>query len=316
MLINHVLATEQKSRIFDDLIESYAQYSSHEHIASVDPIDDADVYIHHRVNKSKSIPRKSIAFVHHDLMDIDPAFSLKQYLIPIKKTSGVICLNTLQRKALLDEGVKSKIEVIPHGYACSNDAINIFQSISIKKSKSKTYGNNQKIVLFINSRRYLRGVKGESNLRMLVKDLDVNSYEFQFCGKDRVIDSIYARNNGFAAVHQQPRSYLSSLELYDRADLLLNLSWYEGGPANLPEAISTKTPVITRRIGIAFDLYGPDYPGFFESYDDLYEKLVNWRTSTTFRDELITQTNEAATHLVSQADVSHAIDKLCEQILK
>ena len=86
MLINHVLATAQKSRIFDDLIKSYTQYSSHDHVISFDPIDDADVYIHHRINKSKSIPRKSIAFVHHDLMDIDPAFSLKQYLIPIKKT--------------------------------------------------------------------------------------------------------------------------------------------------------------------------------------------------------------------------------------
>ena len=166
MLINHVLATDQKSRIFDDLIESFAQYSSYEHIASIDPIDDADVYIHHRINKSISIPRKSIGFVHHDLMDIDPAFSLKQYLIPIKKMSGVICLNTLQRKVLLEGGVKSKkIEVIPHGYACSNDAINIFKSISIKKSKSKKYDNDQKTVLFINSRRYLRGVKGESNLR-------------------------------------------------------------------------------------------------------------------------------------------------------
>jgi hypothetical protein len=215
MLINHVLATEQKSRVFDDLIESYAAHSSHEHIVSIDPTNDADVYIHHRVNKSRSIPKNSIAFVHHDLMDIDPAFSLKQYLVPIKKTTGVICLNSLQRKALLDNGVKSKIEVIPHGYVCSTDAINIFQDISIKKSQSKIYGNDQKTVLVVNSRRYLRGVKGESNLRMLVKDLDVNSYEFQFCGKDRVIDAIYARNNGFAAVYKQPRSYLSSLELYD-----------------------------------------------------------------------------------------------------
>lgn len=316
MLINHVLATEQKSRIFDDLIKSYAQYSSHDHVTSLDPIDDADVYIHHRINKSNSIPRNSIAFVHHDLMDIDPAFSLKQYLIPIKKTSGVICLNTLQRKALLEGGVKSRIKVIPHGYACSDEAINIFESIHIKKAKSKTYNNDKKTVLFINSRRYLRGVKGESNLRILVKDLDVGSYEFQFCGKDRVVDTIYARNNGFAAFHQQPRSYPSSLELYDRADLLLNLSWYEGGPANLSEAISTSTPVITRRIGIAFDLYGPDYPGFFESYDDLYKKLVYWRTSKTFRDELISHTNDSATRLLSQADVSHTIDKLCEQILK
>ena len=162
----------------------------------------------------------------------------------------------------------------------------------------------------------MRGVKGESNLRMLVKDLDVNSYEFHFCGKDRIIDSIYARNNGFTAIHNQPRSYLSLLELYDQADLLLNLSWYEGGPANLPEAISTKTPVITRRIGIAFDLYGSNYLGFFNSYEDLHEKLVHWRTSTSFRDELISQTKDAAKHVLSQADVSHAIDKFCEQIFK
>jgi glycosyltransferase involved in cell wall biosynthesis len=316
MLINHVLATEQKSRIFDDLIKSYAQYSSHDHVTSLDPIDDADVYIHHRINKSNSIPRKSIAFVHHDLMDIDPAFSLKQYLIPIKKTSGVICLNTLQRKALLEGGVKSRIEIIPHGYACTVEATNIYQSTSHKKSQSELYADDKKTVLFINSRRYLRCVKGESNLRILVKDLDVNSYEFQFCGKHRVIDTIYAKNNGFTAVYHQPRSYLSSLELYNQADLLLNLSWYEGGPANLPEAISTSTPVITRRIGIAFDLYGPDYPGFFESYDDLYKKLSYWRTSNTFRDELISHTNDAATRLLSQADVSHTIDKLCEQILK
>lgn len=316
MLINHVLATEQKSRIFQNLIESYAAYSSHEHIASIDPIDDANVYIHHRVNKSRRIPNNSISFVHHDLMDIDPAFSLKQYLVPIKKTTGVICLNSLQRKALLDHGVKSKIEVIPHGYACSTDAINIFQNISIKKSQSKIYGNDQKTVLFVNSRRYLRSVKGESNLRMLVKDLDVNSYEFQFCGKDRVIDSIYARNNGFAAAHQQPRSYLSLIELYDPADLLLNLSWYEGGPANLPEAISTLTPVITRRIGIAYDLFEVNYPGFFSSYEELYSRLVLWRSSASFRDELISHTQNAAERIRSQADASIAIDKFCEQIYK
>lgn len=316
MLINHVLATEQKSQIFDDLIESYVQYSSHEHVTSIDPIDDADVYIHHRVNKSKSIPRKSIAFVHHDLMDIDPAFSLKQYLTPIKKTSGVICLNSLQRKILLEENVKSKIEVIPHGYACSTDAINIYESISLKKSQSKIYIDDKKTVLLIKSRRYLRGVKGESNLRMLVKDLDVNSYEFQFCGKDRVLDCIYARNNGFKAVYHQPKLYLSSLELYDSADLLLNVSWYEGGPANLPEALIMNTPVITRRIGIAFDLYQPNYPGFFENYEDLYEKLLYWRTSKSFRDELISQTSNAAKQLLSQMDVSLAIDKFCEQILK
>lgn len=316
MLINHVLGSEQKSRIFDDLIKSYTEYSSHDHLSSIDPIVDADVYIHHRINRSKIIPRNSIAFIHHDLMDIDPSFSLKQYLIPIKKTDGVICLNSLQKRTLLKESVKSQIEVIPHGYASSTEAINIFKDISQKKSHSKIHSDKSKTVLYINSRRYLRGVKGESHLRLLVKDLDVNSYEFHFCGKDRIIDCLYARNNAFTAIYNHPKSYLSSLKLYEQVDLLLNLSWYEGGPANLAEAISTNTPVFTRRMGIAFDLYEQSYPGFFKSYDDLHKKLVYWRTSTSFRDEVISQSKDAAKQILSQSDVSHAIDKFCEEIFR
>ncbi|MEM7047272.1 MAG: glycosyltransferase [Pseudomonadota bacterium] len=316
MLINHVLATEQKSRIFDDLIESYSKYSSYEHVASIDPIDDADVCIHHRINKSKKIPRNSLAFIHHDLMDIDPAFSLKQYLLPIRKTSGIICLNTLQRKILLEEGLKSQIEVIPHGYACTTEAIEIFKGIKLRKSRQQNFNETKKTVLFINSRRYMRGVKGESNIRMLVKDLDINSYEFRLCGKDRLIDAIHARNNGFTAIHNQPKSYLESLELYNHADLLLILSWYEGGPASLPEAISTETPVITRRIAMAHDLFEENYLGFFSNYEELQTLLTNWRSSKEFREELNAQTQNAVKNVLSQAAVSNAIDKFCERILK
>jgi len=315
MLINHVMGTEQKSRIFDDLIQSYAANSSHEHYVTTDPIPFADVFIHHRINKSESIPKNSIAFVHHDLNDIDPALSLAQYIKPIKKVGGIICLNTDQEKILREEDIKSPIKVIPHGYVCNTTAIEILKNIRNYKLKKSTE-INKPTTLFINSRKYLRGVKGESNMRLLFIDLDPKNFDFMFCGKNRAIEAIAGRNRNFKTYAHQPASYNNSIELYEHADLLLNLSWYEGGPANLPEAISSGTPVITRKIGMAIDLFSKDYLGFFSNYKDLKKILKCWRNDKSFADELIKQTYEANSRLISQAETSQTIDKFCEQILR
>jgi len=314
MLINHVMATEQKSRIFDDLIASYSLYSSHEHVISVEPLQHADVYIHHRINKSKHIPNKSLAFIHHDLSDIDPAFSLKQYLVPTRKVNGVICLNSLQKQILQDQSVSSDIKVIAHGYACTPSALETFNSIRSGKSNNHIPSQHLKTVLFINSRRYIRGVKGESSLRMLTKDLDTSAFEFHLCGKDRIIDAIFIRNSGFTVLFHQPKHYIDTLKLYRCPDLLLNLSWYEGGPANLPEAIYAGVPVITRRIGMAHDLFDKDYMGFFSNYEGLQRIIASWRSSEHFREELLSQTRNSAEKLKSQADVGMEIDKFCESL--
>ena len=310
------MATDQQSSIFNDLISSYSAYSDYDHLVSEDPLDGEFVYIHHRINKSSSIPENSIVFIHHDLDDIDPAFSLLQYLNPIKKTSAAICLNSSQANVLISNGYRGQIHIIPHGYVATDEALTTFAKIrnfkTTNRSSSKT--TRKKHNLVINSRRYLRAVKGESYLRRLFQDLDQNVFSWTFLGTDRLIDSLAARRNNFSIRYIQPQNYVEVVEGYQHADLLLNLSWYEGGPANVPEAIMTQTPIFTRRIGMAVDVLPETYLGYFSDYDDLLEILQKWVQSSTFRQNINEQIKTASLSLSTQKGVARDIDVVAKEI--
>jgi glycosyltransferase involved in cell wall biosynthesis len=314
MHINHVLGTDQRSRIFDDLIYSYKTYGNLDHEVSVDPAKNADIYIHHRINRSEWIPKNSIAFIHHDLSDIDPAFSYGNYMNKIRSVKGIICLNSCQKIILKAEHLISDFVIIPHGYRCSEDILTLFDEI-IEYKNSHKINMSTKVNLFINSRRYRRGVKGDSLMRRLFQDLDPDRFRWTLCGEDRLIDSISCQNFGFENDLKLTKNYPETIRLYREADLLLNLSWYEGGPANLPEALSTATPVISQRIGMALDLFESDYLGFFNSYRELLSILKNWETNKLFRQNLQEQTLAAASKLKSQKDVAIAIEDFAQGIL-
>ncbi|MCP4177423.1 MAG: glycosyltransferase, partial [bacterium] len=57
--------------------------------------------------------------------------------------------------------------------------------------------------------------------------------------------------------------YKKFIKLYSRLSFLLILSQYEGGPASLPEAIASYTPVITTKVGMCIDYIKHGVNGYF-----------------------------------------------------
>ena len=130
--------------------------------------------------------------------------------------------------------------MIPHGY---NEKI-----FSAQEKPTKETVN-----LGIISRRYGRKVKGEALLYDLMKRLDREKIRFTFIGKDRTQDCWKARDLGYKAEVFERLPYKVFGSVYENLDALVIPSLYEGGPANLPEAISSATPVIARNVGMVSD---------------------------------------------------------------
>lgn len=281
MRINFVMSNNVSSGIFNAIIKYFKKYlpEDDELYITEHPLSNMDIYHYHRPNLEKRLFENSVVTVHHDLEDTDPWFDASEFIDKYHQADQIICLNSLQQEFLDKEEELRNTVIIPHGV--DKDLFKPIKRI-LKKNKKLNIG--------IVSKRYGRRVKGEALLYELFKRLDSDSIRFTFVGEGRTQDKILAQSFGFEAIVFEVLPYSLFNELYSDLDILLIPSLFEGGPANVPEALYTKTPLIGRNIAMLSDIIDEDVNGYFltgnpendadlinrlaHNQDDIYKKLV------------------------------------------
>lgn len=243
-IVNHVMSRDINSGIFKAILGYFNKYTPDDFIQveSVKPIENADIYHYHRPHLESKLLGNSVCTVHHDLNDPDSWHSRNNFVPRYQESSRIVCLNTTQKRLLVDEeGLDGEsIVVIPHGYN---------QDVLYPQNKKE----NKKLTIGIASKRYGRRVKGEAYLFELVKRLDPELVKFIFVGEDRSIDANIFRSWGFDVSVFERLPYRVFNGFYNEIDCLLMCSTHEGGPANIPEALATGTPILSTPIGMALD---------------------------------------------------------------
>lgn len=243
MKINHVMSSNVHSSIYDSLVIYFERYSLGCKIyKSEKPLDDMDVYHYYRPHLESKLRSNSVVTVHHDLLDTDSWLDMGKFINRYKEASKVVCLNSNQERLLKELGVYNTV-VIPHGY---NDEV--FNINEIKKVNIKN-----KLTLGLVSKRYGRKVKGEAYLYEIIKHLDSNLIDFILVGDGRIEDAYKLRKWGFETKVYEYLPYKCFKDLYKNIDALMMISSFEGGPANIPEAIATKTPIFGFNVGMVSD---------------------------------------------------------------
>lgn len=257
LIVNHVMSSSISSGIFSDLINYYKMFCDNniKIIESVKPIDTADVYHYHRPHLENRLKDSSVVTVHHDLSDTDKWLEYSKFHERYEEAKVVFCLNNIQQQFLNSQGIMHT-QVIPHGYNKK-----IFQPIDTPKLY------NDKLTIGVVSKRYGRKVKGEAYLLELFKRLDSNKFKFIFVGVDRSISALKAEKYGFEVECYEYLPYLCFGDLYKKINFLLMTSLYEGGPANIPEAIASGTPLLSMKIGMSNDYITHGVNGIFLSGD-------------------------------------------------
>lgn len=247
-VVNHVMSNSVYSGIFKDIIEYFNQYSPSgiKHTVSEAALEEADIYHYHRPNLESKLMNPSVCTVHHDLDDTDKWLSIDKFIPRYLEADAIICLNSVQKERLLGYGVPAnKIHVVFHGYNNKNLSL---------KQKNNAFFSGEKFVLGIASKRYGRRVKGEAYLLELMKRLDPAMIAFVLIGKDRLVTAKELREFGFECKTFERLPYRIFQEFYNTIDALLITSLFEGGPASLPEALGTGTPVFTSPVGMVNDM--------------------------------------------------------------
>lgn len=241
-IINHVMSQDIHSNILNSFIDYLKKSDPLDvHITSIEPIENADVYHYHRPHLEKKLMKSSVVTVHHDLEENDPWLSLSKFLGVYKDAEAVVCLNHTQKKILSDYQI-NHTHVVPHGYNTK-----VFSDIQ-KKTEKK-----QKLTLGLISKRYGRRVKGEAYFLDLIKRLDQDLFDFILVGDGRSQEYYLLKEYGFDVRVYERLPYRLFSSLYANIDILLMLSSFEGGPANVPEALISKVPVAGFPIGMIPD---------------------------------------------------------------
>lgn len=246
--VNHVLSKNTYSSIFEAIFGYFEKFSDGDvqHYFSVEPENNMDVYHYHRPNISDEIFPNSFTTVHHDLLDTDPWLDVNKFIIKYKQIDRIICLNQTQSEILAGYEIYNTC-VIPWGYNSK-----VFTK-NIQNKNHEVDGRNRKISLGIFSKRYGRKVKGEALLYEIAKRLPADRFRFVFVGEGRMEDAYYFEKLGFETKVHEFLPYRIFGELYSAIDLLMITSFYEGGPANVPEAFAKGTPIISTPVGMAKD---------------------------------------------------------------
>ncbi len=245
--VNHVLSKNVYSNIFEAIFGYFEKYSCDtkvKHFFTIHPMPDMNVYHYHRPNIEEHILSNSFTTVHHDLNDTDPWLHIDKFINSYKSMKKVICLNETQKKILNQHNINNTI-VIPWGY---NPNIFKFDAKSCSLPRQ-----DQKICLGIVSKRYGRKVKGEALLYEIVKRLPSDYFKFILVGEGRTQDAYYLSKLGFETRTYEYLPYRLFNVLYSEIDALLITSFYEGGPANVPEAFAKGVPIISTPVGFAKD---------------------------------------------------------------
>lgn len=240
MTVNLVMSSYVRSSIFEHIIRYFKQYGRDSYTITKDPIKHADVYYYFRPHLEKQLRPDSIITVHHDLKEDDPNLAIERFLPRYREAAIVVCLNSYQQKLLETYGIVNTV-VIPHGY---NDKI--FSPLPKRFSEKKTIG--------FFSHHYARNVKGEDYFLSLLAKLDPNTIKVVLAGRKRkpLYDAV--RNIGYECDLYEALPYHKYNDLYSLVNVLMITSRYEGGPASIPEAIATNTPIIATKVGMIHDL--------------------------------------------------------------
>lgn len=257
LIVNHVMSNDVKSGIFDSILQYFKDYTSAdiEIKLSIKPIENADVFHYHRINLESRLQYPAVATVHHDLLDTDAWLDKNRFIDRYRECDAVICLNTQQKNILDDLGVDSTF-VVPHGVRTD-----------IIKPLDKPALQGRKIRIGLFSKRYDRKVKGEAYFAELIKYLDPDLFEWVFVGDGRTVECWKARELGYQAQVYEYLPYGVFGDLYRSIDFLLMCSWFEGGPANIPEAIASGTPILGFNVGMAGDFIIDGENGMFLTGD-------------------------------------------------
>lgn len=252
------MSNKVESGIFNAIIGYFKEFKSDdiEIYVTEKPLDNMDIHHYHRPNLENELIERSVVTVHHDLEDNDVWFDKNNFINIYKEANKIICLNNKQKKILESLNITNTI-VIPHGY---NNKI-------FTNKVNKKFSNEKKITLGFVSKRYARRVKGEAYLLELFKRLDIYRFNFTFVGEGRNEDYLLAKKFGFEANLYESLPYSMFNQLYNDIDFLLVLSLFEGGPANIPEAIATNTPIIGNDIAMVSDYVKNKENGFILSGD-------------------------------------------------
>ncbi len=242
LVINHVMSQDIQSGILDSFIHYLSEHSPDKHVVTLSPMAVADVHHYHRPHLEKRLLKNSVTTVHHDLGENDPWLPLITFLARYKECQRVICLNQGQSTLLHEHRIK-RTTVVPHGY---HDEI-------FSSPKHRRPSDKPKLTLALISKRYGRRVKGESYFQELVKRLDPRFVDFILVGDGRQIEHQFLTHLGFDSRLYERLPYRVFGDLYRQVDVLLMLSLYEGGPANVPEAMASNVPVAGFPVGMVPD---------------------------------------------------------------
>ncbi|WP_095143177.1 MULTISPECIES: glycosyltransferase family 4 protein [unclassified Pseudomonas] len=258
IIINHVTSNNVHSGIFDDIFSYFSRYTEGfaEQIVSEKPVIGAHVRHYHRPHLEDKLISPCVVTVHHDLNDPDGWLSLNAFLDRYREADMVICLNTLQQKKLAECGIYHTC-VVPHGY---NHHL-------IDGARAKGRIRREKFTLAIVSKRYGRKVKGEAFLFELAKRLDPSLIEFFLVGDGRAEEGRVFRGLGFETEVYERLPYPTLIDAYRSIDALLMTSYFEGGPANIPEAAAMGVPVLSNPIGMVPDLIENGRHGIYLTMD-------------------------------------------------
>lgn len=251
--VNHVLSKNIYSKIFEAIFTYFKKYSNIDqvrHMFTTRPVEYADIYHYHRPNLEKDFKKNAFATVHHDLYDTDGWLNMETFISAYKQMSCIVCLNKMQQNILKEFKIDNTI-VIPWGY--NEDIFYLNNSSNQVLQKKKCLG--------IVSKRYGRKVKGEALLYELCKRLPSESFKFILVGEGRGEDADYLEDLGFEVEVFEYLPYVLFDSLYDKIDALLITSYFEGGPANLPEAYAKGVPIISTPVGFARDYIRDGYNG-------------------------------------------------------
>lgn len=259
IIVNHVLSKNMYSKIFEAIfryIQNYSNPDEVKHIFTTRPIENADIYHYHRPNLEDEFFANSFSTVHHDLHDTDGWLGMEKFINAYKQMAKIICLNKTQQAILQEFGIEHTT-VIPWGY---NE--NIFSPKPLE-----TDNNNSKKCLGIFSKRYGRKVKGEALLYEIAKRLPNDAFKFMLVGEGRSEDAHFLEKLGFEVEVFEYLPYNLFDDLYNKIDALLITSFFEGGPANVPEAFAKGIPIISTPVGFAKDYIEHGVNGILLDFD-------------------------------------------------
>lgn len=278
LIVNHVMSNDVKSKIFDDFLEYFTTLSPphFSHIVSKEPIEDANVYHYHRPNLEKQIRSNSIVTVHHDLEDSDEWLHFSKFSSQYRQADVIVCLNSDQQNWLNSRGF-TQTKVVPHGV----------QPRFFRTTRAASSAG-EKVTIGIASRRYARRVKGEALLIEIAKRLPPSQTRFVLVGAGRSVDANALQELGFEVEVFEHLPYRLFSKFYASIDALMVLSWHEGGPACIPEAVAASVPVLTTRVGMANDLIAEHENGIFLNRDPDIDarKIAQFIQNTELRERL------------------------------